>query len=229
MELGSDTTISRAFAADGERRCGEPAALAPHDVASARVALEQAASIAGPRLVRVARRRLGSREDAEECVQDALLAACVRLDQLERADRLESWLRSIVVNACKMRLRHAAATKRSATNTVPLDDAIEPHCNTPCPEEAFATAEIVERLRRLVASRNRKHLRVLDALLDDADARDYGALASKCGLTRSAFKTRVYRLRLDVERMLARVDHNEAKRQRIGGRSPLSPSRTRRA
>jgi RNA polymerase sigma factor (sigma-70 family) len=174
------------------------------DASSARVALEHAASSANARLLRVARRRLRSREDAEECVQDAMLLACTRIDQLERLERLEPWLRSIVLNTCKMRLRGAGAAKRSTSSTLRLDDVSEPRCNGPCAEDALVAGQLEARVRRSIARRGAKHLRVLDALLDESQLDDYATLAARCGMTRSAFKTRVHRLRQDVVHLFDR-------------------------
>nr|WP_275935758.1 sigma factor [Herbidospora sakaeratensis] len=69
---------------------------------------------------------LGHRADAEDAVQDAMLVAVRRIDDLRDPDAAGPWLRAIVRNACRARLRTAAA--------VPLPAAELP-APGPTPEE----------------------------------------------------------------------------------------------
>ena len=55
----------------------------------------------------VARGMLGSREDAEDVVQEALLQAYVGLDRLREPELFGAWLCGIAVNLARMRLRGA--------------------------------------------------------------------------------------------------------------------------
>jgi RNA polymerase sigma factor (sigma-70 family) len=50
-------------------------------------------------------RRLVSRADAEDVVQDALLSAFLRIEDLRAAERFKSWLLGIVINLSRTRLR----------------------------------------------------------------------------------------------------------------------------
>ncbi len=50
-------------------------------------------------------RRLVARADAEDVVQDALIAAFLALRNLRSPDRFKSWLLGIVINLCRTRLR----------------------------------------------------------------------------------------------------------------------------
>lgn len=72
-----------------------------------------------PRLYRIARRIVG--DDAEDAVQDCLLKAYQRLDQLRSGDAAAAWLSSILVNGC---LDRARATARRPAE-VDLDAAEE--------------------------------------------------------------------------------------------------------
>lgn len=56
-----------------------------------------------PRLYRIARRIVG--EDAEDAVQDTLLKAFQKIDQLHDDASAAAWLTSILVNCCRDRLR----------------------------------------------------------------------------------------------------------------------------
>jgi len=70
-----------------------------------------------PSLYRNAHRLLGNTADAEDAVQDALLAAYTHLDQFKGQARMSSWITSIVLNCARMQLR----MRRRYTH-VPLDE-----------------------------------------------------------------------------------------------------------
>jgi len=50
-------------------------------------------------------RRLVSRADAEDVVQDALIVAFLGIGNLRTAERFKSWFFGIVINLCRTRLR----------------------------------------------------------------------------------------------------------------------------
>jgi RNA polymerase sigma factor (sigma-70 family) len=58
-----------------------------------------------PSLYRSAYRLLGNAADAEDAVQDALLAAYRHLDQFKGRSQMSTWLNAIVRNSVRMRLR----------------------------------------------------------------------------------------------------------------------------
>ena len=72
-----------------------------------------------PSLHRYAYRLLGNKDDAEDAVQDALLAAYKHLSQFRGEAQLSTWLTAIVINCARMQLR-----KRSRYHHVSLDSRI---------------------------------------------------------------------------------------------------------
>ena len=58
-----------------------------------------------PSLYRNAHRLLGNSADAEDAVQDALLAAYTHLDQFKGQAQMSSWLTAILLNCARMQLR----------------------------------------------------------------------------------------------------------------------------
>ena len=72
-----------------------------------------------PSLYRYAYRLLGNKADAEDAVQDALLAAYKHLNQFRGDAQLSTWLTTIVINCSRMHLR-----KRSRYIHVSLDSRI---------------------------------------------------------------------------------------------------------
>ena len=72
-----------------------------------------------PSLYRYAYKLLGNQTDAEDAVQDALLAAYKHLNQFRGDAQLSTWLTTIVINCARMQLR-----KRSRYTLVSLDSRI---------------------------------------------------------------------------------------------------------
>jgi RNA polymerase sigma factor (sigma-70 family) len=72
-----------------------------------------------PSLHRYAYRLLGNKTDAEDAVQDALLAAYKHLNQFRGDSQLSTWLTTIVINCARMHLR-----KRSRYIHVSLESRI---------------------------------------------------------------------------------------------------------
>lgn len=72
-----------------------------------------------PSLHRYAYRLLGNKHDAEDAVQDALLAALKHLSQFRGEAQLSTWLTAIVINCARMQLR-----KRVRVNYISLDSRI---------------------------------------------------------------------------------------------------------
>jgi RNA polymerase sigma-70 factor, ECF subfamily len=80
-------------------------------------ALERILSTGLLSFYRMAYRVLRNVADAEDAVQDALLAAYTHLDQFKGQARMSSWLTSIVLNSARMQLR-----RRRRQVQVPLDE-----------------------------------------------------------------------------------------------------------
>jgi RNA polymerase sigma-70 factor (ECF subfamily) len=72
-----------------------------------------------PSLHRYAYRFLGNKADAEDAVQDALLAAHMHLNEFRGDAQLSTWLTTIVINCARMQLR-----KQSRHTHVSLDSRI---------------------------------------------------------------------------------------------------------
>lgn len=82
-----------------------------------------------PSLYRCAYRLLGNTADAEDAVQDALLAAHKHLHQFRGDAQISTWLMTIVINCSKMQLR-----KRSRYKQLSLDSRIDEEQDHPFSE-----------------------------------------------------------------------------------------------
>jgi RNA polymerase sigma-70 factor (ECF subfamily) len=125
-------------------------------------------------LYRCAYRLIGNKPDAEDAVQDALLAAFQHLNQFRGEAQPATWLTAIVINCARMQLR-----RRSRYTHVFLDSRIGeeheyPLSDTlvdlrPNPEDeyhkAWANARLLDSAARLSPTLRRTfHLRYVDDL-----------------------------------------------------------------
>jgi RNA polymerase sigma-70 factor, ECF subfamily len=104
-----------------------------------------------PSLYRGAYRLLGNSADAEDAVQDALLAAFTHLNQFRGQAKMSTWLGAIVHNSARMQLR-----RRLHHIHVPLDEPIGRAEETsvsqqladcrPSPEDECRSGELSRRL-----------------------------------------------------------------------------------
>ncbi len=143
------------------------------DHQSAARKLQDALSLRLPSFYRCAFRLLGNAADAEDAVQEALLAAYKHINQFRGQSQISTWLTSIVRNCALMQLR-----KRPRQIHFPLDEQFgeEPRFlwerladERPSPEEEFRNSELTARLRQCTALlsptlRRTFQLRVVDGL-----------------------------------------------------------------
>jgi len=136
--------------------------------------LQKVLSLRLPSFYRCALRLLGNRADAEDAVQEALLAAHKHLHQFRGQSQMSTWLTTIVCNCARMQLR-----KRPRQIHFPLDEQSgeeQPRSvsegladERPGPEDEFRNSELRARLRKCTALlsptlRRTFHLRVMDGL-----------------------------------------------------------------
>ncbi len=127
-----------------------------------------------PSLYRYAYRFLGNEADAEDAVQDALLAAYKHLNQFRGDAQLSTWLTSIVINCARMHLRkrsrhiHVSLDSRIGEDQeYPLSDILVDH--RPNPEDECHKSTLHARLMKSTAQlspilRRTFHLRFVDHL-----------------------------------------------------------------
>jgi RNA polymerase sigma-70 factor (ECF subfamily) len=123
---------------------------------SAALEMKEVLSLRLPSFYQCALRLLGNAADAEDAVQEALLAAYRHIDQFRGQSQLATWLTAIVRNRALMQLR-----KRPRQIDLPLDEQTggeqkhfiwERLADTrPSPEEAYRNLEVTRRLQKCVA------------------------------------------------------------------------------
>ena len=163
-----------------------------------------------PALYRIAFRKLGNAEDAEDALQDALLSAFKNMRQFRGDAQFSTWLGSIVLNSARMQLR-----RRLYHNVVSLDEYEENfeegkptwadrlEDSSPDAEETLRRTQARENLERVleklpVRLRVAFRLRVLEGL-STAEA------ATALGIPEGTLKARFFRARRQVIAIVRRA------------------------
>jgi RNA polymerase sigma-70 factor (ECF subfamily) len=170
--------------------------------------LQRVLSLSSPSFYRCALRLLGNRYDAEDAVQEALLAAHKHLHQFRGQAQLATWLTTIVRNCALMQLR-----KRPRQIHMSLNEQIgeeqtyfisERLADTrPSPEDECRNSELAAHLRKctaLLSPRLRRtfQLRVLDGL-------SIFETAQVLGLPHGTVKAQLARARRKLARYMQRA------------------------
>jgi RNA polymerase sigma-70 factor (ECF subfamily) len=146
--------------------------------------LEQILASGLPPLYRRAYRILGNAADAEDAVQDALLAAYTHLNQFRGQAQISTWLTTIVLNCARLQLRrrprHVHVSVEESTGSMqPLSVFERLADHRPNPEDESIKSELRDRLshlqRQLSPTQRRTfQLRDIDGLSTEETARILG-------------------------------------------------------
>jgi RNA polymerase sigma-70 factor (ECF subfamily) len=115
--------------------------------------LHRIVSTSLPSFYRRAHRLLGNAADAEDAVQDALLAAHKHLDQFNGRSQMSTWLTTIVQNSARMQMRrrlrynHVSLDEPMGEQELSLSDQLAGR--GPTPEEECQNSELDKHLRHL--------------------------------------------------------------------------------
>jgi len=155
-----------------------------------------------PRLYRFARRLCRSPADAEDVLQESLLAAARGLAGFRGASSLSTWLYTIARSHCIKKHRR----RRSAPMEVSLEaeeaaSARERPDPAPDPEAALRARRLEAALEQAIARLDRPYREVL--ILRDVEGLTAPEVATVTGLSIAAIKSRLHRARARVREELA--------------------------
>jgi len=160
---------------------------------------------------RVAQHITGSREDAEEVVQEAFLKAFQNLDRFEERSRFSTWVTRITVNTALMRIRsrrgHETVPLREEAPDDPSATAEEVADWRPDPEQLYSRNELHAILARALAGLPQSYSTVF--LLRDVEGFSTAETAEALGLSATAVKARLLRARLQLRQRLDRYFRRE--------------------
>jgi RNA polymerase sigma-70 factor, ECF subfamily len=178
------------------------------DDRSAARELKKVLSLNLPSFYRCALRLLGNKADAEDAVQEALMAAHKHLHQFREHSQMSTWLTTIVCNCARMQLR-----KRPRQIHLPLDEQIGENekyfiserlgDTRPSPEDECRSSELAVHLRKCItllspSLRRTFQLRVVEGL-------SIFETAQALGLPHGTVKTQLARARRKLARYMQRV------------------------
>jgi len=146
-------------------------------------------------LYKIALRKLGNPEDAEDALQEGLMSAFRHMNQFRGEAQMSTWLTTIVLNAARMQLR-----RRSRRKFVPIDGRDDEDGlallellkdGAPNPEETLRSTQLRETIERLSGELSPKirlafRLRVLEGL----STREAAELI---GISEGTLKARLFR------------------------------------
>ena len=154
-------------------------------------------------LYRTAFRVLGSREDAEDAVQDGLLAATRNLKSFEGRSQFSTWLTRIVVNAALMRRRKISGHATASIDQKGPDEWVLPLAARiadprPNPEQVYAQEERLEILKATLESLPARYRSALWLL--HIEGMTIQEAATVLCVSEGTLKSRLHRARLKVAR-----------------------------
>src|SRR5271165_723502 len=183
--------------ASGSAPSTSEAVLLRRALAGDQAALEMLFARNNRALYQTALRLLGNPEDAEDALQEGMLAAYRNLRHFEGRSQFSTWLTRIVINAALMRRRsrrtHLAVSLDDTDREEQVPAAERFPDDGPSPEEIYAGYELSERLRENLEGlspvlRRAFELRAIAGLTADEAAK-------ALGVSRNTLKARLWRAR----------------------------------
>lgn len=168
-----------------------------------RSAFEALASRHEAALYRFAVRSCGGEREAEDALQDGLLAAWRGAATFRGESAARTWLFQVVVNACHR--RHRRRSGRAGADE-PMDAARDVPVDETGPEERAGAREVGRALDEALAAMDEESREVL--LLRDVEGLSGEATAAALGIGLAAMKSRLHRARLELKgRVEAALGH----------------------
>lgn len=153
-----------------------------------RAALEELLASVAPSIHRFGLRMCKDVHDAEDVVQDTLLAIATHLGEFEGRSSLSSWIFALTRSACARR-RRGLKNKSSAGDA----SLVEARAATPSPESVTADQELAAALSSALDGLPEDYREVI--LLRDIEQLTAPEAASALGISVDALKSRLHRAR----------------------------------
>jgi RNA polymerase sigma-70 factor, ECF subfamily len=171
---------------------------------------------------RLVRRIVGTREEAEDIVQESLQKAFTHLKSFKGDSRFSTWLNRIAINAALMRLRKNKVRRELSLDELSISQPdfsrFDVEGQSLNPEQLYAQMEHRQMLCNAMNELNPRVRRALE--LRDLDERSTEETARMMGISIGAVKARVFHGRRKLRRLL-----NRRKPVPIHGNEPLRLSR----
>jgi RNA polymerase sigma-70 factor (ECF subfamily) len=166
-----------------------------------RDALDRLVDAISPRLLRFSLRLCGQPEDAEDVLQESLLAAARAIPSFRGESSLSTWLFSIARSFCIKKRRRKRSVVAVSMETEEGAGVREVATSDPSPFDALENARIASALEEAFARLDVPHREVL--LFRDVEGLSATDTARAMGLSVAAVKSRLHRARSAVRQDLA--------------------------
>jgi RNA polymerase sigma-70 factor (ECF subfamily) len=150
------------------------------------------------RLFTLALRELGSAADAEDAVQDAMIRAWRALPRFRAQASFSTWLYRICLNAISDQ-----RARRARGGGVALDQIVEPTD----PRDRLVERELSSDLQQALGELDETYRTAV--LLYDVLGRSYTEIAEVLGVAEGTVKSRIFRGRAELARLLGTEPHGE--------------------
>jgi RNA polymerase sigma-70 factor, ECF subfamily len=174
--------------------------LMRRSAAGDRVAFEELVGRHGDALYRFALRTCRNERDAEDAVQDGLLAAWRGAAGFRGESAARTWLFQVVIHACRRSHRRRAGEPESLD---PMDAAASIHHDGPPPDGHAAAREVGAALAAALAAMSDEGREVL--VLRDVEGLDGAEAAVALGIGIPAMKSRLHRARLELKERVEQI------------------------
>jgi len=168
-----------------------------------------------PPLYRRAYRILGNTADAEDAVQDALLAAYTHLDQFRGQSQISTWLMAIVLNCARLQLRRRAKRVQVSLDestggpeSVSVSERLADR--RPNPEDEYRESELSTRLTHLHSQLSPTLRRTF--LLRDVDGLSIREAARILGVPTGTVKAQSARARKRLKELMRHALRPQSRR-----------------
>lgn len=168
-----------------------------------------------PPLYRRAYRILGNTADAEDAVQDALLAAYTHLDQFRGQAKISTWLTTIVLNCARLQLRRRpryihVSIDESGEELQPVSISERLADKRPNPEDQCRESELRERLTHFHRQLSPTLRRTFQ--LRDVEGLSIRETAQILGIPRGTVKAQSARARKRLQELMRRTLKRRSRR-----------------
>jgi RNA polymerase sigma-70 factor (ECF subfamily) len=150
------------------------------------------------RLFNLARRMMGTTEDAEDVLQNVFLQAHRTMDRFRGDASIGTWLYRLTINQCLDQLRGRRARDARVTDSLDAEEAPEPALPAPAVPTVVNRMDLERAIEHLPPGSRAVFL------LHDVEGFEHGEIGRMLGISEGTSKSQAHKARLKLRTMLTR-------------------------